>query len=253
MAKAILVANWKNYPNSLPEAHTLIKELAKQKLLFKKLALYIAPPLTYLDLVAKSGKSFSQLATQDLSTLEKGTETGTVTSEILKSFGVRMSILGHSERRSQGESSAQVSEKIKMALRAGITPLVCVGEIVRDAEGEHFEFLRDQIKTTLGALNKKEVGKVVIAYEPVWAIGKSAKQAIDSVELSQTIIFIRKVLSDLFGRDLAESIPLLYGGSVEGANAKILMKETGVRGFLVGHESLKAKNFKEIALALTTK
>ncbi len=253
MAKAILVANWKNYPNSLPEAQSLIKDLAKQKLLYKKLALFIAPPLTYLDLVAKSGKSFSTLASQDLSTLEKGTQTGTVTPEILKSFGVRLAILGHSERRAQGESSVDVSLKIKTALKAGITPLVCVGETARDNEGEHFEFLRDQLKTTLATLGKKEAGKILLTYEPVWAIGKSAKQAIDPVELSQTIIFIRKVLSDLFGRDMAESIPLLYGGSVEVANAKTLMKDSGVRGFLVGHESLKPKHFKEIALALTNK
>lgn len=253
MAKPILVANWKNYPNSLPEAQTLIKDLAKQKLLYKKVSLFLAPPLTYLDLVSKSGKSFSQLATQDLSVLEKGTQTGTVTPEILKSFGVRLAILGHSERRALGESSVDVASKIKVALRAGITPLVCVGETARDNEGEHFEFLRDQLKTSLATLSKKEAGKILLAYEPVWAIGKSAKQAIEPLELSQTIIFIRKVLSDLFGREVAESIPLLYGGSVEATNAKALMKDSGVRGFLVGHESLKATHFKEIALALTTK
>jgi triosephosphate isomerase len=253
MAKPILVANWKNYPNSLPEAQTLMRDLSRQKLLYKKVSLYIAPPLTYLDLIGRSGKSFSQLAAQDLSNLEKGTQTGTVTPEILKSFGVRLAILGHSERRALGESSVDVSQKIKTALKVGITPLVCVGEISRDSEGEHFEFLRDELKTTLATLNKKEVNKIMLAYEPVWAIGKSAKEAIDPLELSQTIIFIRKVLSDLFGREAAESIPLLYGGSVEARNAKALMKDSGLRGFLVGHESLKAAHFKEIALALISK
>ena len=253
MAKPILVANWKNYPNSLPEAQSLLRDLKRRKLLYKKLSLFIAPPFTYFESVSRVSKGFAQLASQNISSLPFGAYTGQITPDILKSFGVKLAIIGHSERRSFGETSEHIAHKVKVALRAGITPLVCVGETVRDNEGEHFELLRDQIKVSLAGLGKKEAGKIVLAYEPVWAIGKNAKEAIVPRELSQTIIFIKKVLSDLFGRALAEKIPLFYGGSVESENAKILMKDSGVRGFLVGHESLKPKSFQAIALALTSK
>lgn len=246
MPKPILVANWKNYPNSLPEAKTLLKELSKKKALLNKATLFIAPPAPYMELVANS---FAKLASQDLFPIEKGAHTGTVSLEMLKSFGVRLTILGHSERRALGETSTEVAVKVRAALKAGITPLVCVGELVKDAEGEHFEFLREEIKSSLHGVNKKNVEKIILAYEPVWAIGKSAKEAIDPGELSQTTLFIRKVLSDLFGRKAAESVSILYGGSVEPKNVSALMN-TGVRGMLVGHASLNAKSFLGIAEAI---
>jgi triosephosphate isomerase len=252
MTKPILVANWKNHPVSLPEAQTLLKELNKKKLLYKKLNLFIAPPLAYLESAARTVKSFGRLAAQDFFPQEKGSFTGEVAPEILKSFGVKLVILGHSERRALGETSEEVSVKAKSALKAGLIPLVCVGEKERDIEGEHFEKLRDEIKISLSGLKKNDLGKIIIAYEPVWAIGKSAKDAIDPNELSQTVIFIRKVLSDLFGRSAAEETAILYGGSVEPGNASTLIM-AGVHGFLVGHESLSGTHIAEIAEALISK
>lgn len=252
MAKQILVANWKNYPDSIEEANGLVARLARKKRLYKKLNIFIAPPLPYLSLVAgKAG--FAKLAAQDISILDKGTRTGEVTPEILKSFGVRLAILGHSERRAQGESSELVSRKISAALRSGITPLVCVGEKERDADGEHFEFLRSEIKASLAGLSRQSATKLAIAYEPVWAIGKAAKDALLPGDLAQSVIFIKKVLTDLYGRNVAEKVPILYGGSVESANIGVLAQGTGVAGFLVGHASLKPKQFEEIALSLSQK
>lgn len=253
MKKPILVANWKNHPASLPEAQALLKELNKKKLLYKKLALFVAPPLAFLESTAKSVKSFGHLAAQDFFPEEKGNFTGAVSPEILKSFGVKLVILGHSERRALGESSEEVSEKVKSALKAGLLPLVCVGEKERDTDGEHFEKLRDEIKISLSGLKKNDIAKLLIAYEPIWAIGKSAKDAIDPHDLAQTILFIRKVLSDLFGREAAESAAVLYGGSVEAGNVRALMLDSGVRGFLVGHASLSGSHFAQIAEDLTTK
>ena len=253
MAKPILVANWKNHPGSLPEAQSLLKELNKKKLLYKKLSLFIAPPLSFIESTAKSIKNFSHLAAQDFFPQEKGSFTGTVSPEILKSFGVKLVILGHSERRALGETSEEVAIKVKSALKAGLIPLVCVGEKQRDVEGEHFEKLRDEIKTSLSGLKKNDLSKLILAYEPVWAIGKNAKDAIDPQELAQTIIFIRKVLTDLFGRGAAEETIILYGGSVESTNARSLMADSGIRGFLVGHASLSGSDFAEIAEALITK
>ncbi len=252
MAKPILVANWKNYPASLSEAQALLRVLSKKRELFKKVSLFIAPPLPYFESVASRARSFSQLASQDITLVPKGTYTGEITPDILKSFGTKLSIVGHSERRALGETSKDISEKIKVALKSGFAPLVCFGEKERDAEGEYFELLRQDLKLTLGALKKNEVVKIALAYEPVWAIGAEAKGAISLEELAQTVIFVRKALTDLFGRALAEKVPILYGGSVDPSNAKELMK-TGIRGFLVGRASLNAKSFEAIAREITSK
>lgn len=254
MAKLILVANWKNHPNSLSEVKILLGQLSRDSKLYKKLSLFVAPPLPYFESVSLCIRNFANLASQDISSELSGTHTGNITPDILKSFGVRLSIIGHSERRALGETNELVTQKIKVALRSGIMPLVCVGEIVRDQDGEHFEFLRQEIKLSLAGLNRKaDITKLAIAYEPVWAIGKNASEAINPTDLSESIIFIKKVLTDMFGRTTAEHVPILYGGSVEPDNAGMLIKETGVKGFLVGHASLNAKNFKTIAQSLISK
>ncbi len=252
MAKPILIANWKNHPNSLKEAQTLLKDLSKKRLLYKKVALFIAPPEPFLSIVAEKSTSFSQLASQDIPALSKGSHTGEITPEILKNFGVRLSIIGHSERRALGETPAQIREKVRVALRSGVTPLICLGEKEKDVEGEHFELLRQEIRSLIGDLSKSEIKKVALAYEPVWAIGKSADEAIEPNDLTQTVLFIKKALADLFGRAVADEIPVIYGGSVEPINAVELMK-TGIRGFLVGHASLKGKSFEAIAQAVLSK
>lgn len=253
MKKPILVANWKNSPPSLDEAKDLLKELNKKAPLFKKLSLFVAPPFPYLSEVGARSKKIGSLAAQDMAAVSKSPVTGSVSADILKSFGVRLVIVGHSERRALGETSLQVSEKTKTALKAGIVPVVCVGETERDHEGEYFEFLREQIKDSLAGLNKQAVSSAFIAYEPVWAIGKSGKEALASADLAQAVIFIRKVLSDLYGRKTAEEVSILYGGSVDHTNAETLVKEGGIKGFLVGRASLKPKVMESIAGALIAK
>ncbi|KKT96622.1 MAG: Triosephosphate isomerase [Parcubacteria group bacterium GW2011_GWA2_45_15] len=254
MAKPILVANWKNHPDSLALAKALLKEIAKNSRLYRNLSLFIAPPYPYFESVSERLGSFGRLAAQNMSSLPPGNYTGQVTPDILKSFGVRLAILGHSERRGLGETSEHVAKKVKIALRLGIVPLVCVGELSQDQDGEHFEFLRDELKLSLAGLNREMVvSRLTLAYEPIWAIGKHARDAMASADLSQTVLFIKKVLADLFGRVVAEQIPILYGGSVEPANASRLFSETGIRGFLVGHASLNAKSFRDIAESLVQK
>ena len=134
MNKRILVANWKNHPDSLTRASIILKGLSKNPAVYKKLRTYIAPPLPYFESVSKNIKSFAMLASQDIFFVTEGIYTGAVTPDILKSFGVKLSIIGHSERRALGETDKKVSEKIKVALKSGIVPLVCVGEMVRDHE-----------------------------------------------------------------------------------------------------------------------
>ena len=253
MSKSILVANWKNHPASLEEARSLLKEMSKRRELYKKLSLFIAPPMPYFQAVSDKAGGFLKLAAQDVSLVGKGSCTGVVSLDILKSFGVRLAIIGHSEHRAMGESSEMVSLKVRAALRAGIVPLVCVGEKERDKDGDHFGLLREEIKASLAGVSKQAASSLIIAYEPVWVIGKSAKDALPPGDLAQSAIFIKKVLSDLYGRNTADRIPIVYGGSVEPANAGALAKETGVAGFLVGHASLRAKWLEGIAVSMTQK
>jgi triosephosphate isomerase (TIM) len=252
--KLILVGNWKNHPSSLPEATQLLSSLTKKAALYKKLATFIAPPLPYLDTVAKRVRRVGSLASQDIFFAPEGTYTGVVTPDILKSFGVKLALIGHSERRKLGETSQVVAEKVKTALRSGIVPLVCIGEEEHDTEGNYFEFLREELKSSLEGIRRKDdAERLIIAYEPVWAIGRRAKDAMEPKELSQMVIFIKKVLTEIFGRESAEKIPVLYGGSVESANAQSLIREGGVRGFLVGRASLDGRQFASIAEALINK
>jgi triosephosphate isomerase len=252
MAKPILVANWKNYPNSLAEAKELLKALGKKKDIYKKTRLYLAPPAVYFEAAAEKARQMGELAAQDYFA-KSGTYTGTISSEMLKSFGVRLAIVGHSEQRALGETAETVAEKAKAALKAGIVPLVCFGEQVRDADGEHFRFLQEELKALLSGFTKKDIGKFMLAYEPLWAIGAKAKGPIDPAELSQTLLFVKKALADLFGRKEAEKVAILYGGSVDHTNAGILLRNSGAHGLLVGRASLNAQSFEGIARAITEK
>lgn len=250
--KLIIVGNWKNYPNSLDEANTLLSTLSKKSSVYKnsKISTVIAPPLVYLETVSKKARRFATVASQNLFYPKNGTYTGEVTVDVLKSFGVKLSILGHSEQRKLGETSETVSEKVRLALKSTITPLVCVGEEEHDAEGNYFEILRSQIATSLQGVKKSEADKIMIAYEPVWAIGSQSNGAMSPEELTQMVIFIKKVLTELFSRSVADKIPVLYGGSVDAYNAKSLVGKTGARGLLIGRASINAKSFFEIVSSL---
>src|SRR6185312_12507826 len=194
-------------------------------------------------------KTYASLAVQDISPAQNGTHTGMLTPDILKSFGTKLAIIGHSERRALGETDALVSEKVSVALKSGIVPLVCVGEAVRDHEGNYFEFVSEQLKHSLASVTRAaDAQKIIVAYEPIWAIGKKATGVVEPADLSQMIIFIKKVLTEMFDRKTAEKIAILYGGSVDAQNAPVLAA-TGTRGFLVGRASLDAKAFAGIAEA----
>lgn len=251
MAKPILVANWKNNPKSPEEASELLTALGRKSALYKKLNLFIAPPYVYFESARKRITKFASLATQDVFFAGEGVHTGSITPDILKSFGVKLAIVGHSERRALGETNEVVATKLKNALVSGMIPLLCVGESERDEAGNHLQVIQDQLKYSLeGVRRKEDAEKLIIAYEPVWAIGTRAHEAISPTDLAEMVIFIKKTLTDIFGREAADVIPVLYGGSVDTTNAEALYKETGVRGLLVGRTALDPKEFCEIAESL---
>jgi|CXWL01.1.fsa_nt_gi triosephosphate isomerase len=246
----LLVANWKAYVDSPKKAKELFTQ-AKNLSLNKKHRIVIAPPAPYLGLFAQENASKVLLASQDLSVRTGGAHTGETTAEILSGMKVTYVIVGHSERRAMGETDAIVARKVKLALSHGLVPIVCIGEQERDVDAKYLQVLRSQIESVFSKLPQKERSKVIIAYEPVWAIGKSAHEAVTPTDLQEMVLYIRKILSEYVPPRTVVKMNMLYGGSVEAANAKSLASESGVDGFLVGHASSNPKTFSALVKQLS--
>ncbi len=251
MQKYIVIGNWKMNPETGNLAEKLFTSISKLSAPLKKTEVVIAPPFVFFPKKFKKTKKLS-LGSQDAFWGGIGASTGEVSSLQLKKLGVSHVILGHSERRALGESDAMVAKKADAVLKDELTPIICVGEKERDPHGEYLTFLSNQISNSLTGLSKKDVANIIIAYEPLWAIGKNAMGVIDSHGLHQMTIFIQKTLTTLFGRETASGIRIIYGGSVDGASAPELIRQGNVTGFLVGRASLTAKDFGEILKTVDT-
>jgi triosephosphate isomerase len=163
---------------------------------------------------------------------------------MLKDLGVKYVIVGHSETRTRGETDENVSKKIQALLDNGIKPILCIGEKERNEDGSHLDFIKDQIKSSLNKVNKKNINDLIVAYEPIWAIG--AKEAMDAPSIYEMSLFIKKVLSDIYGQESAIATPILYGGSVNFRNASEIFVTGKVDGLLVGRESVNPPGFTEL-------
>ena len=241
----LIVANWKAYVDSVARAKALVAS-AKRQAARSKHTFVLAPSSPHLGLFPKAGKRNLQFAAQDVSERSGGAATGEVPASLLRELGVGYVILGHSERRALGETDALISVKARQAFAAGLIPILCVGERVRDADALYLKELRDELATVLDTLSPKERAKVVIAYEPIWAIGKSARDAITPVDLKEMVLYIRKVLAQHLPARTVAKMRILYGGSVESANIRELANEGGVDGFLIGHASVEVKTFSAL-------
>ncbi|MFZ3020258.1 MAG: triose-phosphate isomerase family protein [Minisyncoccia bacterium] len=245
----LFVGNWKMNPNSSTDAKNLFnnyKKLAK-KFSRKKIILVACPQSVHVGLLStiKHPKNLF-LGAQDAFFEKEGEFTGLTSPYAIYGVGADFVILGHSERRKLGETSATISKKIKTAVKAGLRVIVCVGENVRDNDGEFWHELRAQIEETLLDIEKKEIGKIIIAYEPVWAVGENARGAMEPGELHETALFIKKIFSQMYGGKIAKSLSILYGGSVTPDNARDLANTGDVSGFLVGRASLSHKDTEKI-------
>jgi len=246
-AKRLVVGNWKMYVADLKEAVTLARSVRRRAALFAGVDVVLAPAFPLVPAVAQALKgSVLRVGAQTLSSSEGGAHTGEVSAAMLKALGTSLVIVGHSERRAAGESDIQIREELKRAADMGLRAVLCIGEKERDQNGSYFEILGAQIFAALSGFPKSDVGRLIVAYEPVWAIGKSAAEAMKPAELEETAIFIKKVLADVLGREKALRVPILYGGSVEESDAAPLLGEGGVSGFLVGHASASAESFGAI-------
>ncbi|MDO8590463.1 MAG: triose-phosphate isomerase [bacterium] len=244
--KTIIVGNWKMNPATPERAREVFGAISRRAKKFKNVEVVICPPSLYLSLFRKpSGKNFS-LGLQDVFWEQSGSYTGEISSNMAVGLGASFAIVGHSERRAQGETDEIVSKKVLAATRGGLMTILCIGERERDTNGAYFEFLRNQIRSSLLGVRLTSIRKVLIAYEPVWAIGKSFKDAMKPADIYEMTLFIKKVLSDLFGKEVALLVPILYGGSVNFENAGTIVKEGGINGLLVGRESLDPENFTKL-------
>ncbi len=211
------------------------------------LEVVICPPFTALVEVAEViYDSNIQLGAQDMYWQEEGAFTGAVSPLMLKDAGCKFVIIGHSERRQYfAETNENVNKKIKAALQHGLTPIVCVGETLTEREkNKTFDVLDDHIKNGLKDLSDSEVAKIVIAYEPVWAIGTGKTATPGQAEEAQK--YIRNLLLKLYNKDIADTLRIQYGGSIKPENIVDLMKQPDVDGGLVGGASLKLEAFADI-------
>lgn len=241
----LIVANWKAYVDSKEKAKALVTASRK----ITKHDVVLCVPTAFLGHL--SAKGTQVLGAQDISATTGGATTGEVTGNMLLEAGASYVIVGHSERRSRGETNEVVFEKVQRALAHKLTPIVCVGETERDEEARYLNVVRAQLAAVFAPLSQKERLSIVVAYEPVWAIGKTAAESIEPHDLREMILYIRKVLGEYLPGKSAEKVKILYGGSTEAGNARDLAAAGNVDGFLIGHASVDAAQFQAIAKAVS--
>lgn len=208
----------------------------------------VCPPFVSLASAFSARKSGSavKIGAQNVHFEDNGAFTGEISTTMLNELGCDFVILGHSERREYfGEDDAVVNKKVKKALADGITPIVCVGEVLAERkEGRHFDVVKQQTAGSLAGLSPSEAKQIIIAYEPVWAIGTGETASPEQAQ--EMHAFIRQQLAGLFHDDIAEAVRILYGGSMKPGNAGELLQQPDVDGGLVGGASLKPSDFSEL-------
>jgi triosephosphate isomerase len=252
MDKKIIIANWKMNPNSLKEAKTIFNDIKVVASKLQSIQTVICPPFLYLNELTKSYKGHRiKFGAQNIFWEEKGSYTGEISPIMLKNLKTEYVIIGHSERRSLGETDSDINKKIKIALKNDLKVVLCIGEKERDEEGVYLEFLENQIKNALNRVPKESLGKILIAYEPIWAIGAESKETATPLDVYEIVILVRKILSKIYNREVASKIQVLYGGSVNFKNAKELVESGNVEGLLVGRESLNPEKFNKLLKAVS--
>lgn len=249
MRKPIIAGNWKCHKTS-KEAAELAKQLRLQLETVHDVEVVVCPPFTALSAVAAQlAGSAIGLGAQDLFWEPSGAFTGAISAPMLLDLGCRFCIIGHSERRQHfGETDEQIHHKLKAALTHGLTPILCVGETLPQREqGQTFEVLRRQLDSALKDFSAQEVGRFVMAYEPVWAIGTGRNATAAQAQEAQA--FLRERLKAAWTAQVAQSVRIQYGGSVNASHALELLQQPDVDGALVGGASLQAESFVAIVRA----
>ncbi len=241
----IVAGNWK-MNKTKQEVKSFLKDI-KDYDFGSKNTVIVTPPSPYLYLFEEELRYSSVLyGVQNVFPKESGAYTGEVSIDMAKDFGCKYAIVGHSERRSLfGECNEFASKKVRILLQNNITPILCIGEnLEQRKQGDYKQFLVTQIVEGLARIGEEDIKKVIIAYEPIWAIGTGETASPDQVE--ELHVFLRSFLVERYGEHIGKDVPLLYGGSVKPANVKQLALAQSVSGFLIGGASLDAQSFIKI-------
>ncbi len=244
--KKIIIGNWKMYPVSIKDAQEKFKGIKKVASTLRNVQTVICPPFVYASELKKLVTGHRCVVGAQNAWFEnEGAFTGEVSPAMIASLKISYVILGHSERRAHGETDELVNKKVLTAVKAGLTVVLCVGETERDPDGEYLKHISMQIKVALKGITKKDLAKIVIAYEPIWAIGKNALRAASTDDALEVSILIKKTLAELYAKE-GSTVAILYGGSVDAKNAWEFLVKSHVDGLLVGRASLDPKVFGEI-------
>ena len=251
--KTLIVANWKMNPTSLKEAERLLDSISKEIKTIGQEEVVICPPFVYLPQLLTSVRSKKiALGGQDCFYQEKGAFTSAISPLMLKNLGCQYVIIGHSERKKYfQETDEMINKKLKLALKNRLKPILCVGEQARDAfdsqgrpVNEMSLVVGEQLERALNGISSGRIIDVTIVYEPVWAVGTDTPCLSD--DAMKASLFVRKTLTNLYNRSIADRISILYGGSVASYNVIDYTEAAGMNGVLVGRASLNASEFVKI-------
>jgi len=242
----LIIGNWKQNPATMKRAEKILVDIQKGLMNYTSNSIIVvAPPLAFLNsLQDLTGSQKIEFLAQDVSRYAEGAHTGEVSVAQLRSVGVKGAIVGHSERRADGETDDEINQKILALRQTKSVAILCVGERERDSYGDYFSLVEKQLQVGLAGLEVGDLKDVIIAYEPIWAIGTGINASPEEIE--EMKLFIHKVLAGMFGREKGQIIKIIYGGSVTPDNAEDILKVAQVDGFLVGGASLEAKKFISI-------
>lgn len=254
MRKKIIAGNWKMF-KTLSETREYFSDLLENKAScsFGGKTVIICPPFLSLGYACDRSSSISEqlsIGAQNAHWEGEGAFTGEVSTYMIRDAGAEYIILGHSERRQLfGENDIDVARKVKRTIDAGLSPILCIGESLEEREAEkHFDVIRSQLNIAVQECSTEQLNKLIIAYEPIWAIGTGKSATPEQAQ--EMHAFIRGILEHKLGLELATLIPILYGGSVKPANASELFKQKDIDGALVGGASLEANSFIQIINAM---
>lgn len=248
MKKPFIAGNWKMFKTQ-DEAVNLVQSIKAGVYKIKDADIVICPPYTVLSALSKILEDgVMDLGAQNMYPETEGAFTGEISPMMLKDLNCRYVVLGHSERRQIfKESDSFVNQKVKTALKYSLMPIVCIGETLEEREArQFFEVVKRQFDGSLAGLTQEDMLKTIIAYEPVWAIGTGKTATPEQAE--QMHSYIRRLIHEKFGQEVAAKVNILYGGSVKPDNIALLMKKPNLDGALVGGASLKAESFTQIVI-----
>lgn len=258
LTKPLIVGNWKTNPPTLDSAKNIFRSMKRISSTRKDVEVVICPPAPFIselsDIsgidVSHKNKRGVSVGAQDVSIYSEGSHTGEASASMLESSGACYVIVGHSERRAAGETDTTISMKIAQVLKTRMTAILCVGEKIRDEGGEYLTEIQGQIRAALAGLTYESFSQIIIAYEPVWAIGRQDNSAMSAHDLHQMVLYIRKFLHEKWGESVAKNVPILYGGSVFNENAYDILWNGEANGLLVGRASWTVESFSALLKAI---